>query len=407
LLIDENVKPDKQILRFVAANEHSVLQFARDLIATPSSNPPGDERAVVERIEMELATLGLPTPERISLKPDRPNLLLRLTGSGSGPSLILNGHTDTKPPGDIDKWRRNPFDPVVDDGMLWGLGSTDMKGAVAAMVYAAAAIAEVIDSVDGELQLLLSADEEGGSAFGVKYLASHGYVRADAALVGEPSGIRQELEYLDFESRGLLCFRVRVYGDQMHSSLSDEFEAANACLKAAELMTKLKQDFLREGTTVNPGVTLNGGVYFGVVPGAAEFGCDIRVPFGARENVMRDEIESWLATCISIDPKLRADVVWESPPTIWIEPVRFPQDHRFGIALKNACRLVLPRPPDVGCFPGATDAPWFVAAGVPTIPAFGPGLLPLAHSPNECVSIDSIRACARIYALSAMEFLSG
>lgn len=400
------MNPDDKILNFVKAHEPNLLAFVRELVATPSPTPPGDERAVAERITTELQNLGLGTPEIIALRPERPNLLLRFKGAKTGRSLILNGHTDTKPAGDLTKWNTEPFNPVVRDGALFGLGSTDMKGAVAAMVYATAAVATVKESINGELLLLLSADEEGGSEFGMKYLASRGDLRADAALIGEPSGIRRELEYLDFDSRGILCVRVRVYGDQMHSSLSDEFDATNACLKAAELMLKFKKDFQRKGVTVNPGVTLEGGVYFGVVPGRAEFGCDIRVPVGSRESVMRDEIESWLASCINQDAKLRAEAIWQSPPSSWIEPVSFPADHALAVALKNACARVLPDPPTIGCFPGATDAPWFAAAGIPTIPAFGPGLLPLAHSPNECVRVDSIYACARIYALSALEFLS-
>jgi acetylornithine deacetylase len=306
----------------------------------------------------------------------------------------------------LTKWNTNPFDPVLRDGALFGLGSTDMKAAVAAMVYATAAIAAVGESISGELQLLLSADEEGGSTFGVKYLASQGMLQADAALVGEPSGIRRELEYLDLDSRGILCVRIRTYGDQMHSSLSDEFDATNASLKAAELMLQFKKDFKRTGATVNPGVTLSGGVYFGVVPGVAEFGCDIRVPVGSSESVMREEIERWLAGCMRQDPRLRAEAIWSPPPSSWIDPVSFSADHPLAVALQNACARVLPEPPALSCFPGATDAPWFVAAGVPAIPAFGPGLLPLAHSPNECVRVDSIYACAKIYALSALEFLS-
>jgi acetylornithine deacetylase/succinyl-diaminopimelate desuccinylase-like protein len=143
-----------------------------------------------------------------------------------------------------------------------------------------------------------------------------------------------------------------------------------------------------------------------VVPGLAEFGCDIRVPVGAIESTLRDEIESWLANCVARDPKLRAEIIWQSPPGSWIDPVSFPSDHALAVALKNACTRVLSDPPKLGCFPGATDAPWFAAAGVPAVPAFGPGLLPLAHSPNECVRVESVYACARIYALSALEFLS-
>lgn len=398
--------PGDRILNYIQAHETELLRFVGDLVATPSETPPGDERAVVERIELELATLGLPRPKIVALAPYRPNLILSIHGAATGRTLILNGHTDTKPVGDRSAWNTNPFDPVVRDGVLYGLGSTDMKGAVAAMVYATAAVAEVRDEIWGELQLLLSADEEGGSQFGVKYLASIDALRADAALIGEPSGIRRELEFLDLDSRGILCFRIRVFGDQMHSSLSDEFDAANASLQAAQLMLQLKKDFHRDGTTVNPGVTLQGGVYFGVVPGRAEFGCDIRVPVGSRESEMREEVDRWLAQRMAHEPKLKAEVVWSSPPTSWIEPVRFPADHRLALALQEACARVMLEPPVLGCFPGATDAPWFVAAGVPTVPAFGPGLLPLAHSPNECVRVDSIYACARIYALSALAFLS-
>ena len=84
---------------------------------------------------------------------------------------------------------------------------------------------------------------------------------------------------------------------------------------------------------------------------------------------------------------------------MWIEPINFPRDRRLASALNDAAGAVLPQPPPVGCFPAATDAPWFVAAGIPTIPAFGPGLLPLAHSPGECVEI------ASIYALTAVNYL--
>ncbi len=394
-----------KIQAFIKARESALLAFTRDLVATPSPTPPGDERAVEARVTEELRNLGLGRPEVIAGKPERPNLRLSVKGAHPGPSLILNGHLDTKPAGELARWHTPPLDPVVKDGVLYGLGSTDMKAAVAAMVYATAALAEVRPKLAGELQLLLTADEEGGSSWGAKFLASHGNLKADAALIGEPSGIRKELEYIDLDSRGILCVRVRVQGDQMHSSLSDEFQAVNASLKAAELMLDFKRSFERPGRTVNVGVTLQGGVYFGVVPGTAEFGCDIRIPVGGTETAMRAEVEQWLQSKKERDKKLRAELVWEAPPSTWIAPVSFPADHPLARALIDACGQVLTAPPAFGCFPGATDAPWFVAAGIPTIPSFGPGLLPLAHSPNECVQIASIFACARIYALTALAYL--
>ncbi|MFO1514179.1 MAG: M20/M25/M40 family metallo-hydrolase [Verrucomicrobiota bacterium] len=396
----------RQVLDYIRAHEAPLLQFARDLVATPSPTPPGDERAVAARIVGELEKLGLGSPEVIAGKPERPNLLLRLGSGRPGRSLILNGHIDTKPAGEVAQWRTPPFDPVIKDGFLYGLGSTDMKGAVAAMVYATAALAKVRPALAGELQLLLTADEEGGSGWGAKYLAEHGHLKADAALIGEPSGIRRELEYVDLDSRGILCVRFRVHGDQMHSSLSDEFKAVNASVKAAELLLDFRSFFQRPGMTVNAGVTLQGGVYFGVVPGTAEFGCDVRVPVGTCETTMRTEVEEWLQTRQRQDPDLRVQSVWETPPSTWIPPVHFPADHPLAVSLIEASRCILPDLPAVGCFPGATDAPWFVAAGVPTIPSFGPGLLPLAHSPNECVRVSSILDCARIYALCALGYLA-
>lgn len=192
----------------------------------------------------------------------------------------------------------------------------------------------------------------------------------------------------------------------MHSSLGDEFKAVNACVKASELICRLAQDFRQPGYTMNPGATLHGGVHFGIVPGQAEFGCDLRVPPGVTESGVRAELESWLDEQRRRDRDLRAELVWDPPPSTWIAPVTFPREHRLGIELQNACAMVLGSSPPVACYPAATDAPWFVAAGVPTIPAFGPGRLPLAHSPNEQTEIASIFACARIYAIAAANYLS-
>ena len=393
------------ILDWITAHEPDLLQFTRDLVATPSVNPPGDERAVAERIDDELGKLGLGKAQIIAAEPHRPNILHQVAATGPGPTLVFCGHMDTKPAGNRQQWKHDPLDPVVDGDKLYGLGSSDMKSGIAAMVYAVAGLQATGSLQAGQLHLLFTADEEAGSHLGSKFLAANGHVQGDAILISESCGVHRELEFIALDGRGAALFSFRVYGDQMHSSLSDEFNAVNASVKAAELLTRFDREFKIPGATLNAGAVLKGGVFFGVVPGMAEFGCDLRVPPGHSQQGVRAKVEQWLEKQKQKDPQLRVELLWETPPLGWAEPVSFPRDHPLAIALQDACRCVLTDSPPFACYPAGTDAPWFIEAGVPTIPAFGPGLLPLAHSPNEFVQISSIYACARIYALAANQYL--
>ena len=132
---------DRALLRFFEERDAELLEFTQALIATPSVNPPGDERAAAALVRERLADLGIADVEELSAEEGRPNVLARVPGTGEGRTLMLCGHLDTKPPGDLDAWRTDPWDPVIADGELYGLGSGDMKAAVAAMVYAAGALA--------------------------------------------------------------------------------------------------------------------------------------------------------------------------------------------------------------------------------------------------------------------------
>ena len=216
------------------------------------------------------------------MEPARPNIVGEVVGSRKGPVLMLNGHIDTKPAGDIAQWAIGPYDPVIRDGRLNGLGSADMKGAVAAMVYAGAALAEV-GAPAGTLRVVLTADEEAGSHFGARFLAGLSDFAADAGIVGEPTGMESPWAYLAVASRGISCFRVSVRGTQMHSSLSDQVPSVNASVKLGQVLSRMASGFrprvnpeVPGGPTVNLGVTLSGGVFFGIYPGHAEFGIDVR-----------------------------------------------------------------------------------------------------------------------------------
>ncbi|MFZ5847146.1 MAG: M20 family metallopeptidase [Actinomycetota bacterium] len=400
---------------YLAAHEDDLLELTRQLIAVDSQIPPyADEREIVSFVSGVLADAGFTEQEVVAATPERPSLVTRIRGAGGGRNLMLNGHLDTKPVGEAaDQWHTDPFTATIVDGDLFGLGSNDMKGAVAAMIWAARALIECGVPLRGDLVLGFVADEEGGAQYGAKHLAP--VLRdVDAVLIGEPSGWSQDWQGIHLVSRGVCGFRVTVTGTQMHSSLSDRMPSVNASLKMADLMLRMADQldlpFIPHrlggvGPTLNRGVMLGGGTFFGVVPGRAEFACDLRtVPGMTREGVVA-ALEEWVARAQAADPDLHVEVALE-PGLDWIPWSELDADHPLATATAAAAADVLGAAPPFSVFPGGTDAPWFSGAGIPTLPSFGPGMLTSAHGPNEFVSVRSLLEAARIYARVAADFCS-
>jgi acetylornithine deacetylase len=399
---------------FLAERRADLVELVGDLVRIDSQIPPhADERRIVEFLRERIAALGVGEGEAIGADPARPNLVTRIAGAGGGPTLALNGHLDTKPVGDsLPLWDSDPLAPEIRDGRLYGLGASDMKGAVAAMVFAAAALrAPGGPRLAGDLVLAFVADEEAGGEHGAKFLAPR-LRDVDACLIGEPSGWEHNWQGLHLVSRGVCCFRVRVQGTQMHSSLSDRMPSVNASRRMAELLVSLDEELELEfsphplgnaAPTLNVGVLVSGGVYFGVVPGLAEFGCDVRTLPGMTEAGVRESLERWLDRRRTVDPGLDAEVVFE-PALTWVPPAEISPAHPLVRAAQSAAAEVLGAPPPLSVFPGGTDAPWFDAAGIATIPSFGPGILTCCHGPNEYVDVESVHQAARIYARIAARY---
>jgi len=404
---------ERAALKALAACEPELIEFARELVATPSPNPPGDERRVVETARETMARLGYTALRSVGMDASRPNLVGDVGGTAAGPVLMFNGHLDTKPAGEISEWTTRPHDPVIRDGRLYGLGSTDMKGPVAAMVYAGAAVAQT--EPPGTLRLALSADEEAGSRFGARFLAGLPEMAADAVLVGEPTGMQMPWAYVGVANRGIACFRVSVHGTQMHSSLSDQVPSVNASVKLGQVLSRMASEFrpryphnskVPGGPTVNLGVTLNGGVFFGIYPGYAEFGIDVRTVPGMTLTGLHADLTAFLEKVRDQDPQL--DVSVEPVPDLaWHPPSAIDPEHPLVAAAASAARDVLGREVPLGTMPAFTDGSHWNHAGMACIPAFGPGSLLQAHQPNEFVVVEDVIMAARIYALTALRYLGG
>jgi len=397
---------------FLDEHRGALLDLVTELVRIDSQIPPfADERQIVQFLGGRLADLGL-EPYILAADPHRPNLITRITGMGGGRSLILNGHLDTKPVGDAAPlWNSDPLVPEVRAGYLYGLGSADMKAAVAAMVFGALAVRAAALPLAGDVVLAFVADEEAGGSLGSKFIAPK-LAGADACLIGEPSGWESDWQGLHLVSRGVCGFRVRVHGTQMHSSLSDRLPSVNASMVMADLMrsllTELELEFAPhplDGSTptLNVGVLVSGGVYFGVLPGLAEFACDLRTLPGMTLASVESSLRRWLDEQERRVPGLKAELEFE-PRLSWVPPAEIDSEHPLVSAVRKAAADVLGASPPLSVFPGGTDAPWFDAVSIPTVPSFGPGVLTCAHGPNERVSVDSIHQAARIYARTAAAF---
>jgi acetylornithine deacetylase len=404
----------KDAMAFLAGREEEVIDLTRRLIAAPSENLPGDETAPAEVVTDALAVFGLPAPTVVAAEPHRPNLLVRIDGARPGPHLGLCGHLDTKPVGEAaGEWRTDPFVATTDGDRLYGLGSTDMKGAVAAMVLAGAAFASVADRAAGSLTLIFTADEEYGSTKGAEFLVKSNALDVDAIVLGEASGVHSDWEAIRIVSRGFSGFKVTVHGTQMHSSISDVMPSVNAVEAMGHVLAGMRRalhvrypphPLCPNGPTINIGVRAQGGVGYGVLPGYAEFWSDIRTTPGMTQDVLKADVEDALER---LRPEaLGAEVAMVFAPGLgWLAPTEVPPDHPMVRACHLAAAEILGESPPLGAFPGASDAwPFQGMGGIPTIAGFGPGLLPLAHGPNEWVSQTAVIQASKIYALTALAF---
>ena len=407
-----------KISKFIDKNSDKIIDFTLECVRTSSETPPGDETEICKLITKKASEWGLDKPEIFKKKNNRPNLLFNIKGLKKGKKLLLSGHLDTKPIGDTTEWKvLNPEKPAIIDGKLYGRGSTDMKGGVVGMLAAAGALKECKIKLEGDLGLLFTADEEGGCAYGAKYISEKG-IKADSIILGEPSGEEKNFDAIGLASRGVLLGKIILHGTQMHSSISDRGGCVNASVKMARVLVEFADNLKKYlhfkphklypfGPTINPGVTLEGGVFYGVIPGQAGFGFDLRVIPGMGFDVLKADIKRFLKDLKKKDKDIDAELVLEKPPLdAWIPPAEIDENHPVVEDCISSAEKVLGYKPRKVGEPFGTEASFYVnELGISTVPSFGPGYIRLAHGPDEYVETRAIIDAAKIYALTALKFL--
>ncbi len=379
----------------------------------------GDERTAQLKLETRLADMGLEvetwTPTRSDLEHhpafsddglplgNRPVVVARRKGrEPSGPSLILNGHMDVVPTGDHGAWKGGPWSGDVRDRRLWGRGSCDMKGGLAAGITAVAAL----DRLDVELRsdILIESviGEETGGA-GTLATLLRGY-RADAAIILEPT--RMALCPI---GAGALSFRLHVRGRAAHGALRTEgVSAVDKFYQVAQAIEKLeaqrhsgfRHPFFQPGELIAPISIgkIQAGDWPSTVPESLVAEGRFGVLPGEHTSTAREHFEAAIRTASNSDEWLRANPVVVEWFEGQFEPGETPPDAAIIGELTSAHHDVCGRTALIHGVPYGSDLRLFTKHGGMHAVLYGPGDVRVAHSLNEFVPLDEVRAVAKVVA---------
>jgi len=361
------------------------IALLRDLVAVNSVNPtlvagaPG-EAAIADLVAAALGRAGLDvTIEAVA--DGRPNVVGVLEGRAKGRSLMLCGHTDTVGVAGM----RDPFTPVERGGRLYGRGAQDMKGGVAAMIAAAAAIAQHGGLASGRLVVAAVVDEE-HSSIGADALVTRW--RADAGVVTEPTDLAVAVGH-----KGFAWVEVDVAGRAAHGSRPAEGE--DAILRLGRVLARLEAlDRALQAQPPHPLVGtgslhasfVSGGRELSSYPDRATLQMERRTLPGEPESTAVAEVNGILDALAREDPTFRA-----SATAMFSRPAyEVARDHPLPRALCDAVRRAGGEPRITGAS-FWTDAAVLGHAGIPSI-LFGPGGAGL-HSTEEYVNVADVIVC--------------
>lgn len=419
----------QRVRQRIEAKTDELVALAADLVRIPTVNPPGENyRECAELLGNRLKGRGFAveyfraegTPGDTDRYP-RWNVVARIEGARPGPCVHFNSHIDVVEAGG--DWTVDPFGGIVRDGRLYGRGACDMKGGLAASVIAVEAFLEEFPDFPGAIEISGTADEESGGFGGVAWLAGRGHFsppRVDHVIIPEPLN----KDRICLGHRGVWWAEIETKGRIAHGSMPFLGDCAvrhmGAVISAfeADLFPKLatrrsRHPIVPEGakrSTLNFNAVHGGqsddwtGLPAPNVPDSCRMVIDRRfVPEESLAEV-RGEVVSILdglkATRAEFDYAIRDIMVFE--------PTLADRDAPVPSALAGAIRDLFDREPEYVLSPGTYDQKHIARiGGLYDCVAYGPGILDLAHQPDEWVGIDDMVDSATVMAGALHALLTG
>jgi len=448
---------EELIINKIEQEKEEYIEFLRKLVKSDSINPPGNEKNVALLIEEYLKGIGIKT-EIFPFGNNRANLIAYLNDIFDGKNLLFNGHMDTVPPGSEEDWKYPPLSASIKrNKLIFGRGTTDMKGGLAAMVIALKILKELKIEVTGNLILNAVADEETGGKFGTGWCVENPLkeIKCVFAIIGEPTALSPLPKAIMLGEKGHLQVKMTTHGISGHSGMPAM--SKNAIYMMSEIIEKLDkineyipkieppmkfdklkqligvtfpseeifdrimkeqpdlQSIIQSLTTFTKALTtIKGGIKVNVVPDSCEAVLDIRLLPGQKSETIVKALKKMIeedvgyvvnnqSTATLKKVFIELEVIKDIEGSYWNE-------WEDSIDLKEFYALVetiYQKKPYYFLFPASADTHYLRNSGYcPQTILFGPGRGRTAHAVDEYIEIlDFIRAI-KVYTVFAYRFLT-
>ncbi|MCD2173544.1 acetylornithine deacetylase/succinyl-diaminopimelate desuccinylase family protein [Rhizobium sp. C4] len=419
-----------RLLREIEARRDDLVTLTSELIRIPTLNPPGEAYLeVCEYLKRRLQPKGfaiemiraVDAPGDSDRYP-RWNVIARREGRYAGECVHFNSHTDVVEPGR--GWTLDPFGGEVKDGKVYGRGACDMKGGLAASIVAAEAFVDLFPEFSGAIEISGTADEETGGFGGVAYLAEKGYFspsRVQHVIIPEPLN----KDRICLGHRGVWWGEIETFGHIAHGSMP--FLGDCAVRHMGAVVAEMEQSLfpalaarqtdmpvvppLARRSTLNIN-SLHGGLdepkdgFSGfpspLVPDSARMVLDRRYLIEESPDGVKGEIVALLERVKAQRPSFDYEL-----KELWgVTPTMTERDAPVVRTVASAIQAVFDREPEYVASPGTYDQKHIARIGkMYNCIAYGPGILDLAHQPDEYVGIDDMVDSTKVMALSLLQLL--
>ncbi len=384
---------NEKIKELVESSYDELVQLLKELVQQDTTNLPGNEYLGVRVLEKFLKKYDIPYEIHWKEK-GRENIIVRI-GQGNK-KLFSAGHIDVVPAGDKSLWKYPPFEGHVEGNIMYGRGTTDDKGPLAALFIAAKVIWQLKDKLNGTFIVSGVADEERGSAYGTDYLMEEGLIDCDYAIIPDIGG---NCKFIDVAEKGVLDIKITTKGRSAHGSTPEL--GINAIEKMADIINALKKYQFKytehkylSAPTINIG-TIKGGNASNMVPDKCEIVINVRYLPSQNKNDIKKNLEQYLQ---DIHKDTEIEIMANLNPTE-VDP-----NNEMVRAISKKTNEIMGFEPTLSGLGGATVCKTFIENNIPAV-GWSPGPDNVAHIANEYIDLKELLKFTQTMAEVVFEIL--